>query len=244
MRPSKSIFASITTLAIAASTTLAQDKYSSGNISWDTTSTTWGATSGVFNTDLWTNGDNAFFEGTAGTVTLGEAITSANMTLTTDGYTIDANGNALTLSVGGTITANAENISINAGLAGSNLAWTMDGTGSATLTGDKDGGTFTKNGSGIWTLEGLVDCRVGNINDGNLVVTGTLSDSYRYIRVNSGATLHYNSSGAIDLGSGTSTSWRSPRACLSFPKRPTASTGSRNSSTSPSTNSTSSSRST
>ena len=200
--------AALTTLALTASTVLAAEKYSDGAITWDTSSAVWSLTSAGTYDQLWANGDDAIFEGAAGTVTLGEAITAAKMTFTTDGYTVDANGNTLTLSSGGTITADANNITIDAGLGGGNLAWTMDGTGSATLTGDKDGGNFTKDGSGTWTLEGLVDGRVCNINAGHLVVTGTLSDSYRYIRINSGATLHYNSSGAIDSRSGTSTSWR------------------------------------
>jgi fibronectin-binding autotransporter adhesin len=74
-----------------------------GTGTWDTTSTLWfNGTSNV----LWSNAtpDDAVFGGTAGTVSLGEAITAQTVMLNSQAYVIDLNGFNLTINgtTGGT----------------------------------------------------------------------------------------------------------------------------------------------
>ena len=81
-------------LALPPSVAPAATLYWSGTGTWDTTSQVWGTTTGgPYTTATWDNAtpDSAIFEGTAGTVTLGEAITFGGMIFDTAGYTI-ANG--------------------------------------------------------------------------------------------------------------------------------------------------------
>ena len=81
--------------------------YSSGAKTWDTTTANWGTvTAGPYDTATWSSGDSATFEGTAGTVTLGEAIHIKTLSLTnlstTNKYTIA--GSTLNFAAGGSIT--------------------------------------------------------------------------------------------------------------------------------------------
>jgi fibronectin-binding autotransporter adhesin len=87
-----------------AGTVGAADRYSSGTKTWDTATANWGTVpTGPYTAVTWTNAnnDNAVFEGTAGTVTLGEPITVSNLTFSVVNYTVSAS--TLTF-VGGTIT--------------------------------------------------------------------------------------------------------------------------------------------
>jgi autotransporter-associated beta strand protein len=73
---------------------------------WDGGSGTWSTTVPTWNTGgNWVQNDSAVFAGTAGTVSLGEAINAAAITLSTNGYIIDLNGFDLTNA--GSVTANA-----------------------------------------------------------------------------------------------------------------------------------------
>lgn len=86
----------------------AANLYSSGGKTWDTTTTNWGTVSGgPYTNATWnsTTPDSAIFEGTAGTVTLGEAINISNLTINTDYYTIRSN--TLSFATGGRITVNS-----------------------------------------------------------------------------------------------------------------------------------------
>jgi autotransporter-associated beta strand protein len=97
-------------LALTALTATGQtDRFWSGAGTWDATTTNWGiATGGPYNT-AWASGDNATFEGTIGTVTLGSTpISVNNITFTTPynsasrGYTLS--GGTLNFVAGGSIT--------------------------------------------------------------------------------------------------------------------------------------------
>jgi autotransporter-associated beta strand protein len=84
-----------------------QTLYSAGAKTWDTTTANWGTvTGGPYNTATWSSGDSAIFQGTAGTVTLGEAINLKALSLTnltnTNRYTIT--GGTLNFAPGGSIT--------------------------------------------------------------------------------------------------------------------------------------------
>jgi len=74
---------------------------SAADFSWDGGTNTWdNGTTLFWNTGgAWTSSANnrAIFGGTAGTVTLGEPITSGALTFNTAGYTVAGGGNALTL---------------------------------------------------------------------------------------------------------------------------------------------------
>jgi fibronectin-binding autotransporter adhesin len=80
-----------------------------GTGTWNTTNADWTANGTTF--QAWNNGnlDDAVFGGTAGTVTLGVAITAHNLTFNTSGYVITGStlilgGTTPTVSVTGTAT--------------------------------------------------------------------------------------------------------------------------------------------
>jgi fibronectin-binding autotransporter adhesin len=136
-------------LAITTSGAPAADLYWSGTGTWDTTATNWGSTQGgPYNDATWSNAtpDSAVFEGSAGTVTLGEAITAAGLTFAVDGYTVTAD--TLTLSGTPTIAANTGvSATIASVLAGSD-AITKTGAGTLTLSAANtySGGTTVSEG--------------------------------------------------------------------------------------------------
>jgi fibronectin-binding autotransporter adhesin len=98
---------------------------------WDTTLTNWTTDSGATNI-AWVNANNdtAVFGGSAGTVTLGTAITVGGLTFNDNaGYLIT--GNTLTFGLAGNITANVD-ATIASALAG-NVLITKVGAGKLTL---------------------------------------------------------------------------------------------------------------
>lgn len=119
-----------------------------GNGTWNTSSTNWD-TAATGGTDAaFTNGDNVFFGGAAGTVTLGGPITVGNLTFDTAGYTIT--GSTLTLS-SSAIAAN-QNLTISSAIANAGSS-TINGAGTVTLSGNISGaGTLTHSGSALLTL--------------------------------------------------------------------------------------------
>src|SRR5688572_26161934 len=127
-----------------------------GTGTWDTTSAFWSpngdGVSGPFSP--WNNGalDDAFFGGTAGTVTLGTGITVHNLTFEANGYTITGN----TLTLGGVTPTISTNVGIGATI-NSIIA------GTAGLTKAGTGGTLTLNGDNTFT--GTV-----NVTSGALVL--------------------------------------------------------------------------
>lgn len=88
---------------------------SGGTGTWNTSAARW---SNSVSDVSWnnSNGDNAIFGGTGGTVTLGEAVTVNNLSITSSGYTLAGGGFALT--VNGTIT-NSQTGTITASINGS-----------------------------------------------------------------------------------------------------------------------------
>ena len=103
-----------------------------GNGTWDNgTTSNWDDAATAGNNATWSNAnpDSAVFGGTAGTVTLGGAITAGTLTFNTASYVLDLGANALTFT----------------SLAGSSLS-------SITINGT--GGSLVKSGSGDVTLYG------------------------------------------------------------------------------------------
>jgi autotransporter-associated beta strand protein len=148
-----------------------------GTGTWNTTTPLWfnGAT---FQT--WSNAalDNAVFAGTAGTVTLGAAITAHNLTFNTSGYIVT--GNTLTLggaspTIGVVSGGTATIASVIAGTAG----LTQAGPGALILTGANTyiGGTTISAGT-LQIGNGATGSVVGDIVDNAALVfnrTGTLT---------------------------------------------------------------------
>ncbi len=95
----------------------AADKYSSGTKAWDTVTSNWGTSPGVYSGAVWADNDNAFLEGTAGTVSLGQSISINNLTISTASYAVDG-GYTLSFGAGGSITNNADSVTYSCGIAG------------------------------------------------------------------------------------------------------------------------------
>jgi len=98
-----------------------------GNGTWNTSTTNWDTAATGGGNVTWGNATNsdAFFGGTAGTVTLGGNITARKMTFSTTGYTLDLAGNTLTTGTAGNpITAGVTTttISDSAGTGGWNIS--------------------------------------------------------------------------------------------------------------------------
>jgi autotransporter-associated beta strand protein len=100
----------------ASATTLnaPRNLFSAGAKTWNTTTANWGTvTGGPYDTATWSSGDSATFQGTAGTVTLGEPIHIKTLSLTnlstTNKYTIA--GSTLNFAPGGSIATASTNSS-------------------------------------------------------------------------------------------------------------------------------------
>ena len=174
----------------------AADQYATGTFAWDDLTTpAWGVTGGPY-TDVWTGGNDAFLQGTAGTVTATGA-TAHSITLNTTGYTLNGTigltGTAPTISVGAGLSATTgATFTGSTGLnvsGGGLLTSTASGhtyTGGATITGT--GGTLVSNGtangsstfansnglflpiSTVLSLTGISGANTVAFNDGNVIV--------------------------------------------------------------------------
>lgn len=146
-----------------------------GTGTWDTTATNWDDAATAGNPVSWNNAtpDIAIFGGTAGTVTLGTAITADSLQFDTASYIVT--GNTLTLSGTSTVTANqdAEIQSVVAGTSGLTKA-----------------GTGTLNLSGVNTYTGNTTISAGTLEIGSAGQLG--SGTYAGAISNSG-TFKYNS---------------------------------------------------
>jgi autotransporter-associated beta strand protein len=182
----------VAVLFAAAAPAAAADLYWSDTGTWDTTTANWGlATGGPYTGSIWSNAtpDAAFFEGTAGTVTLGEAITAAGLTFTTTGYTVT--GNTLTL-------AGTPSISTGAGISAT-IASVLAGTSGFAKTG---AGTLTLSAAN--TISGAATVSAGRIVLGSNTALGTTAvtlDGGSIERNVAGATV----ANAIAVGAGGGT---------------------------------------
>jgi fibronectin-binding autotransporter adhesin len=151
-----------------------------GSGTWNTTNIFWNsANDGTTGPHVaWNNAalDNAFFGGTAGTVTLGGPITVHNMTFQTDGYSLTGGSLTLggispTLSVTTGTTTIASPITSTSGLikAGAG-ALTLSGSNSFGGGVDINGGTLTLNAAN--SFAGAI-----NVTGGNLTLGGTIGDA-------------------------------------------------------------------
>ena len=163
---------------------------------WDTTIQNWDQGNGLAHA-AWVNSDDdsAVFAGTAGTVTVGTAVSASGLRFDTAGYIVT--GNTLTLTAGGTITTNA-NATVSSTLAGT-TGITKAGSATLTLTGANtiSGGTQLNGGSV------LVDVpSTGGVTNGTLTSTALGTGT---ITLGANATLgsgHYAFSDGNTIGLG------------------------------------------
>ena len=163
-----------------------------GNGTWDTAAFNWDdAATGGGNAQF-VAGDNLFFGGAVGTVTLGAAsMSTGTITFNTAGYTLAGGGNNLTI---GALAGTGGFIKTGAG--------TFQVTGSSTYTGPT-----TVNG-GTLSLEGATNS-TGNLNINNngsrIRVTGALTAGNITMSGAAGTTFEVTNSGAV-----TATSFTAP----------------------------------
>ena len=144
---------------------MAASQFATGTFQWDNASTAaWGATGGPYS-NVWTSGDDATLEGTAGTVTV-TAATAHNITFSTTGYTVSSgtltlNGTTPTINTGGFTEA------INSIIAGT-AGIQVEGSGTLNL-----GGVSTVDGGSNGAL-GLIVGATSASNTVNLSGSGTM----------------------------------------------------------------------
>ena len=164
-------------LAIASAVVLcgsgvarAATQYGTGSLTWDDGLTAaWGSASGGAYDTVWTNGNDAVFEGTAGTVSIGAAgVTAQNLTFNTDGFTVQ--NSTLTLSGTPVLTAGA-NATISANIAG-DAGLTKAGSANLTLLGTN-------------TYSGSTSVSAGILQIGNGTVNPSLNAATYTIGANS-----------------------------------------------------------
>lgn len=176
---------------------------------WNTTSALWNNQTEAGPMVVWDNTalDDAFFAGTAGTVTLGAPITAHNLTFSVNGYTLT--GSTLTLAgATPTISVTTGTATISSVIAGS-AGLTKAGGGTLSLTGAN---TFTGNvvvNGGVLSLSG--DAALGSagngisLTSGTLASIGALSASREVTIVNGGVSASGGALSAHFTGAGTGT---------------------------------------
>jgi len=159
-------------LALLTPSAHAALQYTTGSITWDNgTTSAWSGASGGPYTATWTSGNDAVFEGPAGTVTVaGAGATAATLRFDTTGYTVQ--GGILTVTGAHTITAGAigNSATISAPLAGT-TGVQVEGSGTVNFTG-----ISTITGGGTGSL-GLVVGQTSGGNTVNLSSGGTMGTS-------------------------------------------------------------------
>src|SRR5438105_2982668 len=201
-----------------------------GTGTWDTSALNlvWNNSSGTGLPSSWTNGNNAFFNGTAGTVTVGSGVSAARLTLGVSGYTISGS-NALTLT--GTGTGSSGAISANNSSGTNTISAPVNlgaSSGSTQTLNQTSGGTLVVSGAISSTNSVTVSVTGGgtvrfsntnmysgatNISSATLeaAAAGALG-STSAITINSGGTLllsnsgtsdHINNAASITLNGGT-----------------------------------------
>ncbi|MHA3772945.1 beta strand repeat-containing protein [Verrucomicrobiota bacterium sgz303538] len=133
-----------------------------GTGTWDLTIKNWDA--GAVPHVAWTNGNDAVFGGTGGTVTVGTSLSAGNISFTSTGYTIATTSGALTLTGGVTNVTGLNTISDVGGLNLSG-AQAFDVTGGLVVsTAISGSATITKSGSGMLGFSGANTGFTGKIN--------------------------------------------------------------------------------
>ena len=177
----------------------ASTEYAAGSFTWDNGSTAkWSnLPSGPYNT-VWTSGNDAVLEGTAGTVTVSSA-TTHSLTFNTTAYILSG---ASTLTLNGTTPSIAMPSGIAAATIGNNTATVLAGSAGLTKAGY---GTVTLNSSAVHTFTGGLTINGGggagnssggiNVSLANLATPTNLINSSNALTL-SGATLTLTGKGS------------------------------------------------
>lgn len=181
-----------------------------GSGTWDVSSSLWSNNSDGLSGPYtpWVNNagapDDAFFGGTAGTVTLGAGITAHNLTFETTGYTLS--GGTLTLAGSSpTITVSVGTATIDSVIAGT--AGLSKSTGTLVLTGNNtfSGGIIVN--SGALTVNG--DAALGDASNGitlaggtTFSTTGALSSSRVFTLASGTVTMSGTGAGSVRITGG------------------------------------------
>ncbi|MEI6604597.1 MAG: leucine-rich repeat protein [Verrucomicrobiota bacterium] len=178
----------------------AAPQYATGSITWDNASTAaWSAASGGPYTSPWSSGNDAVFEGVAGTLTI-TAATAHNLTFLTTGYilsgtgTLTLSGTTPTISLGSGISATIGN-----GIAGS-AGLTKAGAGALSLTGTNSYTGMTTVSEGLLFLggsNGSISAPITIYQGGSLTLDNTTSNKANrlgngYAFTSNGGTFNYN----------------------------------------------------
>ena len=160
-------------------------QYASNSITWNDNSTAaWSTTSGGPYTSVWNAGDDAVFEGTAGTVTLDNP-TARNINFNVTGYILSG---ASTLTLSGTTPT----ITVGAGIAatiGNNTGSVIGGVVGLTLAG---AGALTNSSSAVSTFTGGLTLSGSTLvlNPANLGTPTDLINSGNALNIYNGGTLN------------------------------------------------------
>lgn len=180
-----SVTALLTSLAGSAH---AATQYATGGFIWNNGITAkWGPSGGPY-TSVWTTGNDAVFQGTAGTVSVAATgATAHNLTFTTTGFkissgTLTLNAATPTISTGTGITA-----TINSVIAGS-AGLTKSGGGTLILGGNNSYTGTLAIDAGILSVANLADSGTGSNGDGEIKI-GSGTNTSELIYTGSGATL-------------------------------------------------------
>src|SRR5208337_4622589 len=164
--------------------TVADGTIHGGSSTWDNVTTNW--TNATASVNAPWQSEVAIFEGTTGTVTLGDNIHFSGMEFMTDGYTIVAPG-AQTL-----IAAAATTIDVGSGLTATISAPIVDGTSPAAIT-KTDLGTLILTGTNTYT--GGTTISGGTLQLGNGGTSGSITGN-----VTDNGTLAFDRSDAVTIG--------------------------------------------
>jgi fibronectin-binding autotransporter adhesin len=169
---------------LASQSSQAATQYSVGTFTWDSgTTVAWGAASGGPYGAVWTSGNDAVFEGTAGTVSIDSAgVVAHNPSFNTTNHI---------LSGAGTLTLNASSPTLT---TGSGITASIGNNTATSLAGSSG---LTKAGTGTLTLNGAA---VNSFTGGLIVNAGTLLLDFSNLAT---PTNLITNSNTLKLGGGT-----------------------------------------
>lgn len=184
--------------------TVANRAVDGGNGTWNTSATNWTGVDGVLQ-GSWAPDAFAIFQGTAGNVTLDEAVDVGGMQFASDGYSVSAGSGSLRAGTDFVVRTDA-------GTTATIAATIADGAASAVLR-KTDAGTLVLSGTNTYsggtrveggTLQVAADANLGG--DGGITLdSGTLRTSSSFGSARA-ITLDTNG-GALDVDAGTTLTW-------------------------------------
>ena len=205
---STGLFAAAIAIALtAAGPVSAATKYCSNPGTWNATNTNWGTSSGGPYNTTFNSGDDAVFEGTAGTVTVSSPNNPNSITFNVSGYTLSGgtitfNANPFTITIGSTNSATISSV-----LADFGLGLAKAGTGKLMLSGAN---TYT----GATTINaGMLQITGGSIAASSGVTLANASGVVFSLNVDADVTIASLSGGGAN-GGVVERDWNTTRALI------------------------------